>query len=133
MFDHLGRIEVGMTSYSIDAVVELEKHKVVYDAVKESLTLVETYDEDDNLDLKFETNMLELLGPQVADWLAEEIAENDGWMDALYRQGKKFLSTDWSAVRSYGSGINLLSNKKFRQAWKKAETRAEALKEDKDE
>lgn len=132
MFDHLGRIEVGMTTYSIGAVVQLDKHKVVYDAVKESLTLVETYDEDDNLDLRFETNMLELLGPQVADWLAEEIAENDGWMDALYRRGKNYLSIEWSAVRSY-DGINLLSNKKFRQAWKKAEVRAEALKEDEDE
>ncbi len=132
MFDQMRSIEIGMTTYSIDTIVELEKHKVVYDAVKESLTLVETYDEDDNLDLRFETNMLDLLGPQVADWLAEEIAENDGWMDALYRRGKNYLSIEWNHVRSY-DGINLLSNKKFRQAWKKAEVRAEALKEDKDE
>lgn len=132
MFDHMSKIEVGVTTYSINDIVELEKHEVVYNTVKESLTLVEMYDEDDNLDLRFKTNMIDLLGPQVADWLAEEIAENDGWMDALYRQERNFLSMEWGAVRPY-DGINLLSNRKFRQAWKKAEARAEALKEDKDE
>lgn len=132
MGDYMSKVAIDMPTYSIDDIVALEKHKVVYNAVKESLTLVETYNEFGELELEFETNMLELLGPQVADWLAEEIAENDEWMDALYRQEKNRLSIAWKTVRSY-DGISLLSNKKFRQAWKKAETRAKALKEDKNE